>query len=495
MIKNEKGIFRTILFDDNSDWNDVFRLAQPHLDAAGLRRLSSALDAATKAVVVERHYIDKDYRDTFSNYHSKKFNTLDARCVRLHFFGTHWGALGLAKGAPVERDYLGYCVVRPTRPNCIGRTLLRPEARIGLRGHLTLCSEQVYIQGIELSLTGFPFISQDGDATACAQATLWMLMRYYSNRYPAYPEVYPVQIGQLTRDYSVGRLLPTTGLYVWQMAEALRQVGFAPVIYGKHRYRLAHLLYTYIESGIPVLAAFGQHVVVLFGHQSDYATTSIAEPAAEGTFVWSSDFNRAFVGNDDNGIPYQVLREVPLGIEGEEMGNGSQQYRIDDIEQFVVPLPERVYLTAEHMQPLLREILLGEEFGYLRFSPRLASATPILRVFLTTGRAFKKRLWQRANMGHPNVVAAYRELPLPHFIWVCEISQSSLYPHSVLGEVLWDATRNPHEHNGFLAIHYPEILILDQGSALNRAPNLLELRLDGGEAYPIFRHNLREGTV
>lgn len=346
---------------------------------------------------------------------------------------------------------------------------------------------------------GFPFISQDADVTVCAQAALWMLARYFSDRYPIYQETYPVQIGALTRDYSVGRLFPSAGLYVWQLAEALRGLSFEPVLYARsqysqsgsdscHRGNFEHLLYTYIESGIPVLAAFHNHVVVLFGHVSNYEDIDKITPASPGSpFVYSSELNWAYVGNDDNGIPYQLLAHTPDAGAGPDF----MPYSPSEIEQFVAPLPEKVFLRAESVETLVRAILLRADVGYQALSPSISATTPILRLFLTTGRSFKRRLAER-GMGHPIVADVYHNLPLPHFVWVCEISSPSIYPKSVLGEILWDATRNAYEPEGWIALHYPEVLILDQGSALNEPPDLVRIPLTNTTEYPIYRSNLRD---
>lgn len=495
LIDQPDGVLPILTFDGHHGWDDLLQLGLPHLDAPGLKRLKAAVETTAKAVAVERHYIDKDYRETFSKYHSKKFHTPDARCIRLHFFRSTIDRDWLSKPPDGGMDqYLGYSVIRPIRPNCIGRTMLRPDARGGAAGMMCLCPDRVNLQGTDLQLSAFPFISQDADATVCAQATLWMLVRYFSNRYPIYPEVYPVQIGNLTRDYSVGRLFPTDGLYVWQMAEALRQINFASVIYSRSAFAdsFDHLLYTYIESGIPVLAAFTNHVVVLFGHNSDYGGLATAAPPQGKTYIPSSTFCKGFVGNDDNGIPYQMLRSSPTRTQWEEMCGNSGFYSLSDVKQFVVPLPERVFLAAENAEKLMTTILSNPELGYGKLSPRIASVTPVLRLFLTTGKSFKRRIHMREQMGHPSAAAVYRALPLPHFVWVCEISDPSLYPGKVLGEVLWDATRNPYEHQGFLAVHYPEKIVVDWGSALNGEPDPTGCDLDNASEYPIYSSNLKE---
>lgn len=97
-------------------------------------------------------------------------------------------------------------------------------------------------------------------------------------------------------------------------------------------------------------------------------------------------------------------------------------------------------------------------------------------------------------MGHAAVEAAYRNLPLPHFIWVCEISIPSDYSapeHRVWGEIVWDATRNSGEADGWLAVHYPEKLVIDIGTALNTAKNRQITALDKPKAYPVYENNLK----
>jgi hypothetical protein len=112
-------------------------------------------------------------------------------------------------------------------------------------------------------------------------------------------------------------------------------------------------------------------------------------------------------------------------------------------------------------------------------------------LFLTTGKSFKKHLAVR-QMGQPIVEEAYRNLPLPHFLWICEISNTDAYSkHEVYGEILWDATRNAHEPNGWIALHYPEVLIVDMGSALNSDQNLFRFALKGSTPYPLYKNNLQ----
>ncbi len=368
MIDSPGSPLPIITFDSRHSWADLPKLSKPFLTQDGLRRLQKCLGGCTKSVVIERHYIDKDYRDTFSNYHSKRFTTPNARCLRLHFFKKRIVRKDLRKSNSLQRSYCGYSVIRPTRPHCLGRTLLDPVKLGYSHGGVCLCDEHLSVQGVTLSVRGFPFISQDADVTVCAQSALWMVIRYFSNRYPMYPETYPYQITQLTRNYSTGSLTPSEGLTDWQMADALRQIGLSPVIYERQSYPkdFEHIMYTYVESGIPILASTHDHVVACLGHFSDY-TKTVNTKLKKFRRLKSSFFNQGFIINDDNAIPYQRL---PLTDAGKASAARSL-ISFQEIEAFTAPLPPRVFLPAEQFETASSGLLRNTKFGINSCSPSL----------------------------------------------------------------------------------------------------------------------------
>jgi len=488
MIDSPDSPLPILTFDADDSWSDLPKLCKRFLTQDGFRRLQKCLGECTKSVAIERHYIDKDYRDTFSNYHSKRFTTPNARCLRLHFFSKRISRKDLRKSESLQRGYCGYSVVRPTRPYCLGRTLLDPIKLGYPHGGVCLCDESLSIQGVPVSIRGFPFISQDADVTVCAQSALWMVIRYFSNRYSMYQEMYPYQITQLTRDYSIGRLAPSEGLTDWQMAEALRQIGLSPLIYERESYPkdFEHIMYTYVESGIPVLASTNDHVVACFGHFSDYGKAVNTKLRKFQRFS-SSFFNQGFIINDDNAIPYQRL---PLNNAGKSQPIDSM-IPFKEVEAFTAPLPPRVFLPAEQFETVASGLLKSSRFGIRSCSPSLRGRPIVSRTFLTTGRSFKRYLDQR-GMGHKLVFHVYCNMPLPHFIWVRELSTLDLYrKHRIIGEVLWDATRNVYEPSGWLALHYPERLFIDIGSALNTDRSVIKFDLDRSRDYPLMTHNLQ----
>src|ERR1700679_4326515 len=49
-------------------------------------RLQDGLSDSVKAILLERDYIDKDYRSTFYSFYAKKGQGYRKDCVRLHLF-------------------------------------------------------------------------------------------------------------------------------------------------------------------------------------------------------------------------------------------------------------------------------------------------------------------------------------------------------------------------------------------------------------------------
>ncbi len=86
MIDGKNSLLPLLTFDGTDGWNELLQLAKPELDNDGLQRLMIALSSTTRTVAIERHYIDKDYRDTFHNFHSKRFT-----CSGPGFLGTVLG--------------------------------------------------------------------------------------------------------------------------------------------------------------------------------------------------------------------------------------------------------------------------------------------------------------------------------------------------------------------------------------------------------------------
>jgi len=172
-------------------------------------------------VVIEKGYVDADYRDTYFNFFSRKFAQYPSKTMRANFFTKKISPRMLFKLDRYQDKYICFIVLRPNRVTSIGRTILDPRKLPFVSGHLCVSEYPVHILGAELTATGFPYMSQDTDVTVCAHAACWMIFRYFSQRYKRYAEKWPYEVSQLTKDVSTGRLVPSKGLTAYQLTEML----------------------------------------------------------------------------------------------------------------------------------------------------------------------------------------------------------------------------------------------------------------------------------
>jgi len=488
---NEKSLFPIVQIEASDDWGHLPALTGHFLTARAYAELRGFLGDAVKSIIVERGYVDKDYRDTYAGFYAKKFADYPIRTIRLHFFSARIEPADLFQLKAKADDDIGYSVIRPTRVNCIGRTVLDPCKIPGVSGHMCMADFTVHLLGTELTVRGFPYISQDTDVTVCAHAASWMVFRYYSEKYPNYAEAHPFEITQMTADQSHGRLVPSKGLTIYQLSEMFSHFGFYPEIYIKKSMpdpEIFHrVLYYYIESGIPVVAGLldKRHAIGIFGHVSDYAA-----PLPAASRGHSADYVRGWIANDDNHMPYQVV------LRDDASANDfphSSPHKMCDIDAFVVPLYEKIYLSAEHIEKLAMAVLDHTQYGLGQLSPGILSADLVVRIYLTTSKSYK---CYRHEHPIPNELhQLYLQLPMPKFVWICELSTRDLYPAGkILGEILWDATASQNDPYAFLAIHYPKAIILNDRDAMAEDPSrfLLNDPLPDADAYDIYRHNLKE---
>jgi len=385
-----------------------------------------------------------------------------------------------------EKHYIGFTVIRPNRVNPIGRTILNPKLLNCVKGYVCMAEYPVHILGAELMARGFPYISQDSDVTVCAHAACWMIFRYFSQRYNRYSEIWPYELTQLTKDISRGRLVPSKGLTAWQVTEMFSRFGFYPEIYirTKQNSKIFDLiLYQYVESGLPVVAGLNKHrhAITIIGHISDFENI---RPEMSAT---SYDYLTGFIVNDDNHMPYHAIRKS-----GPQPDGYWSEYKVKDIDSFIVPLYEKIYLSAEHANKLSLEILLSPFFGVNARSKVVKMDQLITRTFLTSSKSYKKI--RREKEVPFKISKVYCELEMPKFIWICEISTPELYSgKKIIGEIIFDATANLNDRFAFLSIHYPDFLLLNDRNFLTDDPKRFSIhavKTDSLNPYHCYVNNL-----
>jgi len=484
----EKEQHILIQLEDDADWQSFYGICDGYITQRDYQLIKDYLRGVARTVVIEKGYVDADYRDTYFNFFSRKFAQYPGKTIRANFFNDKISPRMLFKIDRYQDEYIGFIVLRPNRVTSIGRTILDPAKLPFVFGYICVSEYPVHILGAELTARGFPYMSQDTDVTICAHAACWMIFRYFSQRYNRYAEKWPYEVSQLTRDVSTGRLVPSKGLTAFQVTEMFSNYGFSPEIYSRMQYcdLFDQLLYMYVESGLPVVAALSghSHAITIIGHLSDYTTILPTTPESSDAYL------SGFIANDDNFLPYQAIRKNdPTPATGYW-----SRFKAEEIDTFIVPLYEKIHLSAEHVIILSKAILINADLGLNARSCLLKYENIVTRTFLTSSKSFKRmRRGDSVPFGISNV---YCEMAMPKFIWVCEISTPELFQDGkISGEILFDATANPHDRMAFLSIHYPDFLLLNDRDFLTDDPGRFKfgaIDTDKIVPYPCYVNNLCE---
>ncbi len=246
---------------------------------------SKGVQAAT--MVVEQKYVDRDFLDDYAAYYATCFQTYERHCSRLHFFTAKFCEdefLALLSGKPsalsqemLQSSYLGFIVVKPLPAYVIGRTCLKTYESDNGRRHFPITRKyHANLMGIPLEVETLAFQEQDRAAAACATTALWVTFQgtgvLFAHQIPS-----PVTITKAAnkRVSSTMRTLPSNGLSVSQMADAIHQIGLDPLVIDLKKtslpkQTLLNMVYTHLRGGIAPLLTFnirdGGHAVVVTGY-------------------------------------------------------------------------------------------------------------------------------------------------------------------------------------------------------------------------------------
>jgi hypothetical protein len=357
-------------------------------DANPVQRIFKILDRLKcKTILIEENYIDKDYKAEFSAFYAKRFCVPSPYCVRLQFFSKMASVVGKIKVPNQVEDlllddsaFLGYCIVRPTEYNRIGRTVIKyptptPAQNTRINYHVTCqASFKTHLFGHELKVFGAPFIQQETQVSSCAHASLWVVGRYM-HMLNYCEEILPDKINDLAKARQPqGRYYPAeAGLVPSQMLDALHGMGLSAIHYGifdindaaktepvdntaqlqaqraaegyegilaepqisPRTHFMARIVYPYVESGLPVILCLKKHVVVAIGHTLDIRANT------------GDTINRvpSFLINDDSVGPYE---EFPLAPEPTSL------YDPEDVTDIIAVLPTAAKLKGEYAEAAAR---------------------------------------------------------------------------------------------------------------------------------------------
>lgn len=477
-----------------------------------LRRLPKPI-----TIVQELYYIDRSYRDTYYMYFSNQHFVVKRYSRRLSFFSGKYDAVSyFAEDKDTEKrlneNFIGACVINPLIVGSIGRTLINPKFLFDAQikpAYVRLSEFKLNIYGHPLVVKAFPYRMQDEETMCCAEVTLLNLLEYYSNSYTDYRTVVPSEIIENEQKHSYERVLPARGITYPVLTKVLSEFGFSPRLYNisaidSYRYsyvsqkdELKRWLHYYIESGIPVAVnltpisiAGTAHSLVCIGH-GKIKSELIRKAHKKRWIAWgdrqnthpiinSADFYDDYVVVDDNQPIYQVRSFDNLSL-----------FSDMKVENLAVPLYKRMFLDAPNAYTIIRSLLHSEMFGIEEWAGDFLEKgeNVIIRLFMASSRSYKD--YRMHTMNDIYVKQLYTLIPMPRFVWVCELYRMDDYEKlSAFGEVVIDATSAPNRgHRSLIMMHYPKVIAY-------RHPDQAEVgfdymaELEEDTLFPGYKNNL-----
>ncbi len=457
-------------FHDDNSGNESFPLSNRSEDI--LTEILKMIPCSF-TIVRETNHIDRAYSEGYYIHYSSKHICQTRFCERLSvFYGRVLATdfIDETRHAKLQKGYVGSVVIHPTSEGKVGRTLIDP-GKINL-GHPDMCirvSEyETDIRGVRLTLQAFPYRMQDVELTTCAEVTLLNLLEYYGHRYDEYRNTYTEELMRVLQRNSVERIIPAHGLSYSLMTKTLSEVGFAPRLYSGSIYNnLQSILFSYVESGIPVGVGLFEHrsetgfkslghSMVCIGHGEmntrPEMNIEIRRGARDFVYFNAADYYDSFVMMDDNCPPYMLKALKNYG--------GNSEINI------LVPLYKRMFLEASDAFSIAENIIVQSEVSIDRMSEvgyrdvGTEDRPLVLRLFLASSKTYKDSKMKLPRKDYEYLKAILFDLPLPRFVWICECYEKSEYEKKdckmACGEILIDATASSFApQDSVILIHYP----------------------------------------
>lgn len=349
--------------------------------------------ASAQTILVEPDYVDRHYLEEFTAYYGTTLRPPAAHATRMHFFRDSFDTVQFeerleraARGEleSVERElrsnYLGFVVIRPIPTAPIGRSLLKPYPEEDGRyyhGVIRQCS--VHLFGLELTFDALPFEQQDQGVGACASVALWASLAKISRSAGTRAPTPFAVTSAATKNSLNDRILPaSSGLDAGQMANAIREFGFAPytVKVNDNPETFLWTLKVYLRSGIPAVltlrAGTEVHAAVVAGHRE--GTTQLTSIGADAKTLQYRALERVYVHDDRIG-PYVKMSLKPHQSEGGWRQVGLSRDPVDEVQDVELTRNSQIDLAVFPLYPKLR--LSASDLSQIA-----ASLGPLFRILL-----------------------------------------------------------------------------------------------------------------
>lgn len=442
-----------------SDYDKIYKyIESDYIHRRVIYELKKRIGLKCTTILIEYPYYDKDYLSTYYSFYSKLFKNIKKECYRVHLF--------------YKDEYGGYLTLRPTVSNTkIGKSYINPKLLLNEEAHIILGDFVANLNGEKYIVGSYPWMYQETDISVCAHVSVWSIIRYYGNKYSNYSDKRMMDIVNQTPN-GLDRNIPSRGLVLTQIAEILRKNDFHPLIIQKNKADNGEFfeeVYSYIESGIPMVAAitkFG-HAVAIIGHgKVNYKILDLKQDK----IINSSNMIQSLIINDDNYFPYLEVKKSG------QSDNQIQKYNLEDIDYVIIPLYDRMMLDYTSVKVRVYSLIESESYDFENKN--------VVRIYMTSSNSLKKNIKNNDDINFilKDVIC---KLELPRFVWCVDISSPEEYKSGTMsGKIIIDSTAGTYEEDPWLLIQDKNKIIWKNGEKyFGQQINI--------NTYPIYKNNLR----
>jgi hypothetical protein len=379
----------------------------------------------TGTFVLERDYIESEWRDSVELYYGLSHYRLEGTLYRIHFV-SEW----IVSFDEISSDnYLGYITYRPVpvpqvsvsriRLRWMKSQFLSLEEAAQSRLYVLAVETVVNFPHTRIHYLSFPIYAQDAMVAVCAHADMLMIAKYMYKKFNFNHYRLKEMVGNNPLGWNTNaRAVPSEGLTITQMLEILSQNRYNPtaLLFRNGRYNdmsIIDYIDSFLESALPVILAFRQHVILVVGHLCDDQTSR--------HYIIADDSTYHLAG---------VFEGSKTHLDAVEAGRLNVILAQHDV-YVITPSFDRFYFQYPYVQMQVRKIV--------EFLGRNASYSIKSREILVDSGTLKRFLYIHGDK-------SLAEVSMPHYVWYVEFykgekSVESLYAYTVL-----DATAHKYDH-------------------------------------------------
>ena len=394
-------------------------------------------DLKAKTIVIEEAYVDHDYLEDYSYYYVKSFKHYDRFCIRLHFFSVKFNSDDFKEILAsisrkfdlniLQKNYLGFIVLKPLPQTFIGRTCLKTYPSKNKRFFPFSRTYEINLFGLELTVESIAFQEQDSVVAACASSAIWSAFQVTGILFQHFIPT-PVEITKSAIEIipDSSRHFPNKGLSPEQMAQAIRNIGLDPLfIVNTDKEILKATVYAYQRAKIPLIMGMdlieyndgtkplGKHSVVVTGYSMGTKTSQFHN---EDFYLTSSRIAKLYVHDDQVGpfarMEFSKIRNQLTTSWTDSQGEPGNVNGEPDI--LIIPLYPKIRISFVLILGLVSK--LNEYINFV--TKKVGIRIPKIEwdIFLSKSNDFKVEIRNSKKINN-NYKEEILLVPMPRYIW------------------------------------------------------------------------------